>query len=241
MRSCAVEEVADCVDRDVGRRVRGENVRVVRELPLLREHGRHALSPVQLRCSEDPHLVVHEHIPLGGVPPLDVVELVLLVHVDEDAVDGGRDACSYDLPRLEDGVAVGQHDRRSVGAQPTEHVERARVETLRERVLEEVLADGEQPRVPRVGLPPLLDGTEVVAVAELHEAPLLDRPVRGACVRPVLAVEVALEILADAVVVEERVVDVDEEGRGRPAHRDILSQLRHDLGRSGGPKGRTRE
>jgi len=42
-----------------------------------------------------------------------------------------------------------------------------------------------------------------------------------------------LEIVPEAVVVEQGVVDVDEEDRARCAHRDILSQVRHDLGGSG--------
>jgi Pentapeptide repeats (8 copies) len=40
---------------------------------------------------------------------------------------------------------------------------------------------------------------------------------------------VLLEIRTDAVVVEKRVVDVDEKDHGPNGHSDILSQLRHDL------------
>ena len=102
-----------------------------------------------------------------------------------------------------------------------------------------VSREGEKPGIPAVRLPPLLDRAEVVAVAEVDEAALLDRPVRGAGVGPVHLLEMLLEVVPEAVVVEQGVVDVDEEGRARCAHRRILSQLRHDLGRSG-TEGRAR-
>ncbi len=234
-----VEEVADRIDRDVGRRVRRKQVRVVRELPLLREHGRDALSPVQLRGGEDPHLVVDEHVPLGRKAALDVVELLLLVNVDEHGVDDVADAGLDCLSGLEDGVAVGEDDRGPEIAQSDQHLERARIEAIRERILEQVLGEGEQPGIPALRLPPLLHRAEIVAVPELDEAPLLNRPVRGARIRPVLPLEVPLEIVPEAIVVEEGVVDVDEEGRGPRAHRDILSHVRHDPSRSG-PEGGSR-
>ena len=55
-----------------------------------------------------------------------------------------------------------------------------------------------------------LDRAEVVAIAEIHEQLLLDGPVAVPARRPVLALEVLVDVAADPVVVEERVVDVDE-------------------------------
>ena len=186
--------------------MRRNEIRVVGELPLERQHRRHAVAPVPLRRRQDPHLVVDEDVPLGGVPALHVVELFLLVDVDENAVDDRRQTRARDLPRLEDRVAVREDDGRARVTQPREHVERMRVEAVGERVLEQVLGNGEQPRIPALRLPPLLHRAEVVAIPELHEAALLDRPVRGARIRTVRHDRGAARCRPDPVVVEQRVV-----------------------------------
>src|SRR5262245_56541181 len=218
-----VGEVADARDRDIRRRMRREQVGVVGELTGSREHRRHALAPVQLRGGEDPHLVVHEDVAVGGEAALDVVELLLFAHVDKERVRHLADARPGDLGRLEDGVPVGEDDGRPEITQASQYLERAGIETIRERVPKEVPGHGEEPGIPAVGLPPLLHGAEIVAIAELDEAALLDRPVGIPPIRPVLRFEVSLEVVPEAVVVEQGVVDVDEEGSARRAHRDILS------------------
>ena len=65
--------------------------------------------------------------------------------------------------------------------------------------------------VLRVLDPIALQGAEVVAVAQIGEELLEDRPVAVAAGRPELAFEMASEIGLDAVVVEQRVVDIDQE------------------------------
>ena len=125
---------------------------------------------------------------------------------------------------LEDGVPVREDHRRPERAQVREDVERPCVQPVGERVAEEVAGRLEQARISIRPLPPLLHGTEIVAKAELDEPPLLDRPV---ALRELLAErldEVRLQVVANPVVVEQCVVDVDEEGHRRcVGHRDILS------------------
>jgi hypothetical protein len=58
-----------------------------------------------------------------------------------------------------------------------EDVERPVVQPIGERASEEVARRFEQARISSFGLPPLLHGAQIVAVAELDEPPLLDRPV----------------------------------------------------------------
>ena len=100
-------------------------------MALAREDRRHAVAPRLLHGREDPHLVVHEHVALGGVAPLDVLELLLLVDVHEHvAAEGVPEAGAPDLPRLEDDVAVREDDGPSVRARPLDDVERVRVEPL---------------------------------------------------------------------------------------------------------------
>src|SRR5438094_10509142 len=56
-----------------------------------------------------------------------------------------------------------------------------------------------------------LERAEVVGVAELGAERLADRPVSLLPLRPDLARQVALQVGGDAVVVDERVVDVEQE------------------------------
>jgi hypothetical protein len=59
--------------------------------------------------------------------------------------------------------------------------------------------------------PVALEGTEIVAIAQLGEQLLEDCPVSLAARNSELTVEVALDIVLDTVVVEQRVVHIDQE------------------------------
>jgi hypothetical protein len=54
-----------------------------------------------------------------------------------------------------------------------------------------------------------LQGAEIIAVAQLIEELFENRPVPVAAGRPELTLKVALEVILNAIVVEQRVVDVD--------------------------------
>ena len=220
-----VEQLADPVDRDVRRRMCCGDRGVVGELALARKHGGHALAPELLCRGEDAQLVVDEDVPLGRVPALEIVELELLVDVDEHVtLDRLANARTVNLPRLVDRVPVRDDDGRRRAAKVREHLDCIRVQAVGERVVEEVAGEVEQPRLGALPFPPLLRRTEVIAIAELDEAALLDRPVALACSAPYVEPKMLLEVVADPVVVEQRVVDVDEErNRVTGAHPDILS------------------
>ena len=108
----------------------------VRVVPLAGEDGGQALAPRLLDRGEDPHLVVDQHVVVGRVASLDVVELELLVDVDEHA-PGRRlaQAGAFDLQRLKHDVAVGQDDGGPEATGVRDGVQRAGVEPLRERVI----------------------------------------------------------------------------------------------------------
>ena len=57
--------------------------------------------------------------------------------------------------------------------------------------------------------PVALQGAEIIAVSQITEELLENRPIPVAAGRPELTFKVALEIILNAVVVEQRVVDVD--------------------------------
>ena len=67
-----------------------------------------------------------------------------------------------------------------------------------------------------------LQGSEIVAVAEFGEQILQDLPIAIAGVASVGAFEMILQILLYAVVVEQRVVDIDQEDdRIKPCHSEL--------------------
>src|SRR5262249_4381378 len=123
------EQVADALDREVGGGILRRRPGVERVVALAGEDRRHAAPPDGLDRGEDAELVVHEDVPFGGEALFDVVELLLLVHVDEDvSVHGLEEARAVDLARLEDHVAVGEDDGRSERLRLLDDVERVRVE-----------------------------------------------------------------------------------------------------------------
>ena len=122
---------------------------------------------------------------------------MLLVDVDEDVASRPRrDPRALHLARLEDHVAVGEDDGRSERSERAEHVECARVETVREGVVHEERRHGQQVRIALIRRPVALEGAEVVGVAELDErssSKIAQYALGGASVRP--RGEVAPEIL----------------------------------------------
>ena len=108
---------------------------------------------------------------LRRVAPLDVVELLLLVDVDQDvAVDGVEQPRALDLARLEDDVAVREDHRRAPGARMLDDVERLGKEPVGEGIVDEELRDGEHVRVARMLDAVALERAEVVGVAQLGRA-----------------------------------------------------------------------
>ena len=103
------------------------------------EHRGHPLRPIFLGGGEDAQLVVDENIVVCRIAPLDVVQRLLLVDVDQHiAVDRLGNAGSLDLARLEDDVAVGQDHRRAEAAQPPQGRKGVRVQPIGERIVQEI-------------------------------------------------------------------------------------------------------
>ena len=99
---------------DVGRRMRGDLLRVERVVALPGKHRRHPAAPDLLHRIQDAQLVVDQHVVLGRIEPRDVVQLVLLVDVDQHAVlERAPQARALHLARLEHRVAVRQDHRRA--------------------------------------------------------------------------------------------------------------------------------
>src|SRR3954468_9751087 len=143
--------------------------------------SRNALAPDRLHCREDPELIVDHNVSSSRVPALDVGEHLFLVNVDEDAtVDGLPETRALDLSRLKDDVSVGEDDGRPLSSEALDGVERARVEAVREWVVDEVGRDHQEPRVVSDLGAVVLQGAEVIGVAELGAQLFEDRSVASA-------------------------------------------------------------
>src|SRR5438128_1628187 len=210
------QKVADAFDRQVGRTI---GLRIASVLTLARKDRRDALAPRFLDCGQDSRFVVYQYIVLRRIAARDVIQLFFLVDVDQHvALHGLPDAGPLDLARLEHHVAVREDDRRAPRAELFEDVERPGVETIGKRVIDEIRRHRHEVHVVGVLGPVALQRAEIVAIPELDEQRLEDRPVpvtrRGA----ELTLEMALEVVLNAIVVQQRVVDVDQENDGSRGH-----------------------
>jgi len=186
----------------------------VRELRADKD-GRDARSPGLLDRRQNAELVVHQHVVLRGEPLRHVVQLSLLVDVDNDSpLDRSAQPGPLDLARLEDDVAVGEDDGRAEPCKVLQHVERAREEAIGEGIVHQEGRNGEQAGIAGIHHPVPLEGTKVVGVAELRPQLLEDLEIVVRAPGTDLAYQVALEVHNDTVVVEQRVVHVQEEDHG---------------------------
>ena len=135
-----------------------------------------------------------------------------------------QQARPLDLAGLEDYVPVGEEDDRSPLPEVLDHVERGGEEAVGERVVGEEERDLQEVHVVRALHPVPLEGAQVVRIAQLRTQDLEDLPVPLLPVGADLALQVPSEIEDDPIVVEERVVHVEEEhhvgaGHGALIHR----------------------
>src|SRR5215470_11738398 len=145
------------------------------------------------------------------MPELDVVELLLLVDVDEHSpLDRLEQTGALHLERLEDDIAVGQDHRRAESADVLERIERAREEPVRERIIDEVGRDRKQVRLARMLHAVALESAEVVGISELSAELLEYLPVLLLPPLTDFPGEVKFQVRSDPVVVDQRVVDVEE-------------------------------
>ena len=113
-RQLEAEKIADAFDRDIGRRQGADHFRIASVAALPREHGRDAVPPEALDRRQDAQLVVDENVVFGWKTPLDVIEGLFLVNIDQHtSIDRIGQARAFDFVRLKDDVSVGQDNGRS--------------------------------------------------------------------------------------------------------------------------------
>ncbi|MBN8904693.1 MAG: HAD-IC family P-type ATPase, partial [Rhodospirillales bacterium] len=175
-----------------------------------------------IRLVQDAQLVVHQHIMPRGVQAFHVVEFLFLVDVDQHVVmENVPQAGAVHLARLEHGVAVGQDH----GAAPALHVAHrldcAGEQAVGERVVHQPVGHAQHARVVHRLDAVAFQRAEIVGVAEFA-AELLENG--GVAVGRGLAEmvgEVGAQLALHAVVVDQRVVHVEQEDD--LVHRALLS------------------
>jgi hypothetical protein len=110
----------------------------MRILSLSGKNGGDAGAPGFLDRGEDSRLVIHQDVVQRGIAGLDIIKREFLVDIDQHVrVDGLRKTGALNLARLENDVAIGEKDGWAPLAQPFEHVQRSRVQTIGERVIDQ--------------------------------------------------------------------------------------------------------
>src|SRR6266851_883248 len=116
-----------------------------------------------------------------------------------------------DLAWLEDDIAIRQDDGRAKAVQPPQDLKGGRIQLVGERVIHEEGGHRQQLHLARVFDAIALEGSDIVAIAELHEQILQNPPIALAGGEAKGALEMVLQVLLDPVIMEQRVVYVDEE------------------------------
>src|SRR6516162_7836589 len=81
-----VEQIADSGKLDVGGQILDQSLWIECIVALLGKNRGYPLAPVLLHRVEDAQLVVDEHVVIGGIEALDVLQLAFLMNVDEHAI-----------------------------------------------------------------------------------------------------------------------------------------------------------
>ena len=156
---------------------------------------------------------------VGRMAPRDVVERLFLMDIDEHRIDHFGQSGALDLVRLKNDVAVGQDDGRSNVSETLQHLEGGGKQPGGERIVEQVRGHPQQFDFARMLDTEALQCAQIVPIPELDKKVVENPPIAVAGVAPISALEMILQILLYAVVVEQRIVDIDQEDdRMRPRH-----------------------
>jgi len=208
----AAGKFADARQGEIRARVGGGDARIERVMALARKDRRDACTPRALHRRQDAQLVIHHHVVRSRVTLLHGGQHFLLVQVDEHApLHGIPQSGALHLAWLEHHVAVGEDHSDAKTATALQRRQRARVQSLRERIVEQEERDLQQLRLIEIFEPIALQRAQIIRVAELCPQFLEDHPVALAAGMAEFALQVLTEIGLHGIVVEQRVVDIEQE------------------------------
>ncbi len=136
-------------------------------MALAREHRRHAHAPGLLDRVQDAQLVVDQDVVPRRKEPLDVVQFVFFVHVDQHAVfHRAPQARALHLSRLEHRIAIRQDDRRAPLGDTADGVQSAGIQPIGERVVGQPACHAQHAGIVQCFDAIALQRPQVVSVAE---------------------------------------------------------------------------
>src|SRR5436190_19931286 len=181
-------------------------------MSLPNKNSSHTRAPDFFHGGQDTQFIVHQHIMFGGVALLDVIRFLLLVHINQHAPgDGIGQSRATDLERLENDVAVRENDRGTPLLDMLNHLDRVREKTLSEGIIDEKIRNAQQIRGARMFGPIPLQSAEVIRIAQFGPQLLENEPIFLRSLRADFAGEVALQIGCHSIVIQQRVVYVEQE------------------------------
>jgi molybdenum cofactor cytidylyltransferase len=175
------------------------------------KNGGHTRAPEFFDGCKDAQFVVNQNVMFGGIALLDVIEFLFFVHVNEHLTGGciGQPG-AIDLKWLKNDVAVRENDRRTPLLDVLDYFQRVRKQTVGKRIVDEKMRNDQQVRGARMLSAVTLQRAEVIRVAQLGSELLKSSPILLRTLRADFIGEVPLQVCCNAVVVQERVVDVEQ-------------------------------
>src|SRR2546421_5275653 len=144
-------EVADLLDRQVGRGIGTDGLEVKSVMPLPGKNSCQFLAPLLLDGSQDPHFVVHQHVMIGRKAGLDVCQHLVLMNVNQHvARDCIGDSRSLHLARLKHHVPIGKNDRQAPLPAMFDRVQRIGKESIGEGIINQKGRDRKELCIGRI-------------------------------------------------------------------------------------------
>jgi hypothetical protein len=205
-------QLADALDSDVGLGILGYLPGIMGIVALTGKDGGYTVAPMLFEGGQQADFVVDHDVVPGRIFGFHVVEFKLFVHIDKDvAFEGVIKAGAIDFARLEDDVAVAEDDGLTETAGMLNCIERLGKQAVGEGIVDHEIRNREELRLAGALDAIALEGSEVIGITEFGAELLEDLPVAVGGAGADFGLEMALEIGGDAIIIDERVVDVEEE------------------------------
>jgi len=207
-----IQQITNALDGTISGRVCIRNTRIECIVSLSHEDSSHPLAPAVLYGGEKSKFVVHHHIVIGMETICDVVKLLFLVHVNQDvSINCSGESRTIHLVRLKHHIAVGENDNPAPLLKVLDDVECIGEKAIGEWIFYEEARNGQQAQIVRIADSKNLQGTQVICVTEPGSQLLENCPIAPCPFGPNLLIEIAPKVGNDLVVVEQRVVNVEQE------------------------------
>ena len=206
-----VQQIANPLDAQVGGRVGCQHFWIPSVVSLPHEDGCHPPPPDSLDGGENAQLVIHNYIMSRRIPGFHIGQLAFLMNVNQHvSINRFIKSGAVHFAGLEDDVAVSKKNGCPPLLGALDNVERTREDAVGEGIGYEETRNGQQAQVMRVLAAATLQGAQIIGVTKPGSQLLESGPVTPRPLGPDLALEIFAEVGDDLVVIEQRIVHVEE-------------------------------